>query len=94
MNILLRSTRWIVAAAITAHVGSLKRMAKSHENKLNAAIRRKDTAVVGLEGARQAVAVARVNVREMRNMEQQARAAHSNAVLAAQAEAKFFGRDL
>lgn len=94
MNNLLRATRWLVALIVSAHVALLRCTAAISEGKARKACQRTDQARAGLRFAQDAVRYARVNVAEFREAEIRAQADARNTKVAAEAECKYWGREL
>ncbi len=94
MKYILRATRYFTALMVSLHVQALRGNVKLSERKLNAATSATDTARVGLRFQQDLVRAARIGVNDAVQAEKAQRKTHADNCPAAEAECKYWGRDL
>ena len=94
MNILLRGTRALVSLIVSLHVLLLRYTTVVADRKVAKASKRVATAQGGVEFARQALNYAKLSVREFKDAQTAATNDARVTRVAADAECRFYGRDL
>jgi len=94
MKYILRATRWLVALIVSAHVACLRSHCKLADRKVAKSVKNVDYARALLAASQDTVRHVRQQLRSTKNDHIIVIKDAANVRIAADAEAKFWGRDL